>query len=203
MFLVTGCGRSGTAWAAQMFTELGHPCGHEEVFRPGTERWNLDRNESSWLAVPYVKVLPQDIPIIRIVRDPFDVVASAAVRPFLMRWADPYGMFVRRHYSQILEPPDAVGRAIRWATMWDWTLDMVPHRVLRSDAPFDSPQFVSAITYATGQSPDPAKVREILERTGRRVNAGNRLGRPTREQILRHPEGWRVEKRAEEFGYGS
>src|SRR3546814_7530220 len=31
-FLITGCGRSGTAWAAALFTELGYPCGHEVQF---------------------------------------------------------------------------------------------------------------------------------------------------------------------------
>src|SRR3546814_4410525 len=31
-FLITGCGRSRTAWAAALFTELGYPCGHEVQF---------------------------------------------------------------------------------------------------------------------------------------------------------------------------
>src|SRR3546814_6093748 len=51
-FLITGCGRSGTGWAAALFTALGYPCGHETVFRyDGVGAFN--QPDSSWLAVPY------------------------------------------------------------------------------------------------------------------------------------------------------
>src|SRR3546814_4600428 len=51
-FLITGAGRSGTGWAAALFTALGYPCGHETVFRyDGVGAFN--QPDSSWLAVPY------------------------------------------------------------------------------------------------------------------------------------------------------
>jgi len=63
-FVVTGSGRSGTTYAARLFTALGVECGHEAVFRVDTSRFTGFGpyvGDASWLAVPFVASLPDDV----------------------------------------------------------------------------------------------------------------------------------------------
>src|SRR3546814_17246719 len=62
-FLITGAGRSGTGWAAALFTALGYPCGHDTVFRyDGVGAFH--QPDSSWLAVPYAAPTPLSPPLL-------------------------------------------------------------------------------------------------------------------------------------------
>lgn len=202
LFLVTGCGRSGTGWAARMFTELGHPCGHEEAFSP----WHagpLRRPDSSWLAVPHLAKLPEGTPIVRAMRDPYQVVQSIVTRGFLRGLDGAYEAYVMRHMPKVTEARDHLGRAIRWATLWDEPVTSYPHRLLRVDADdLDPAPLVSAVLYATGRRHAPGQIRRVLTDVGRKVNSGPGTPLPTREQINRHPEGWRIAERATLYGYG-
>lgn len=77
-FIVTGCGRSGTKWAAQALTAAGLPCGHEIVFHPRVRRPMWSRwvpGEASWLAVPYLGRLG-GVTVVHQVRHPLDVIRS-------------------------------------------------------------------------------------------------------------------------------
>lgn len=203
-FIVTGCGRSGTAWAARLFTSLGHPCGHERAYSPWAAG-PLDRPDSSWLAVPHLHRLPPSTPIVWVMRDPYRVVQSVMNRGFLAHLDGPYEAYVARHRPSITEAPDHLGRAIRWAVLWDENVPSWPHRLLRVDDA-DDPDLVehtAAVLYATGTRPDPAILRGALKQLGRKVNAGPGTESPTRDVIDAHREGWRVRQRAEHYGYGA
>jgi len=98
--LVTGTGRCGTNFMANLLTSLGHPCGHEAVFTPAG--WTLAGEilrgrirpenseiskagtilseymelvgDSSYMAAPYLGRV--DTFVIHVVRNPMHVVAS-------------------------------------------------------------------------------------------------------------------------------
>lgn len=128
LLLVTGCGRSGTKWASQLFG-----CRHESQFTP-TRHGPLVESESSWLAVPYLEHLPSDTQIIRVIRNPYHVVASALRRAFLAHpEANRYGAFAVEHCPPVADAADHLGRVIRWVAHWDVPLDGYPHAVLQVD----------------------------------------------------------------------
>ena len=77
-FLVTGCGRSGTKYFASACVKGGIDCMHEGVFTSHREpSWPaVPTGESSWYALPFLSELPPDTPVVHLVRDPREVVAS-------------------------------------------------------------------------------------------------------------------------------
>ena len=87
-FLVTGCGRSGTRYVADLFTAIGVPCGWERILNPMKAPEHRARDykyclhklgiygDSNWLAVPYMKRIPRDVRVIHLVRDPLKVIRS-------------------------------------------------------------------------------------------------------------------------------
>lgn len=83
VFVVSGCGRSGTGYAAAVLTALGAPCGHAAIFNPATlaqggriawpERFAGD---ASWLAAPFLGRLPEGSLVLHQVREPLAVIRS-------------------------------------------------------------------------------------------------------------------------------
>lgn len=101
-YLITGTGRCGTLFVANLLTSMGFPCSHEAIFTPMGIEWARevmdgkrpcensrisegkrcipeDPNsefvaESSYMAAPFLKEL--DTQVIHVVRNPLDVVAS-------------------------------------------------------------------------------------------------------------------------------
>ena len=73
-FLFVGTCRGGTAYVCEVLKSLGLKAGHEDVFtRRGVVNWDLYEADVSWLAVPCLDV---DVEIVRVVRNPMDVINS-------------------------------------------------------------------------------------------------------------------------------
>lgn len=91
-FVITGCGRSGTTYSAELFTRLGCPCVHEEYFavskppriveqlaRLGlfSMKWKMPPyGEAAWQAAGLLPVLPKDLIVFHQVRHPLDYIRS-------------------------------------------------------------------------------------------------------------------------------
>jgi len=122
-FLITGCGRSGTGYTAQLLTALGRRCGHEEVFSivaVNAERvaWaDTFPGESSWLAAPYLSLLPAGTTVLHQVRDPLAVVRSL-VRIRLFETPGPYLDFLRTHLEG-LDRCAPLEAALRYWDEWN------------------------------------------------------------------------------------
>lgn len=201
-FLITGLGRSGTGWAAAIMTALGHPTGHEVAFGPyGPQEFT--QPESSWMAVPYARSLHDALgtPVVRMVRDPYEVAASAYERGFLADIEEPHAAYALRNCSIISEASDHLGRVLRWVGFWDWTLDSVPHM----DVMLNSPDVGGMVRYVTGREPTWGEANDARVLVGSRVNTtpedARVLARPTRAQIDDHYDGHLIRSRAERFGY--
>lgn len=179
---------------------LGHPCVHE-----GQYRWNqagpLEKSESSWLAVPHLDEVPPGAPVLRVLRDPYDVVHSAMSKGFLRHGADAYDMYVEHHRPDIMSAGDHLGRVIRWVALWDQPMDQIHHRRLHTG---DIRSVVEALRYATGAIATGKEVLDVLIEAGTRTNAvppDEWTPGPTIDQIRNHPDGALIEARAERFGY--
>lgn len=96
-FVITGCSRSGTTYIADLLTNLGATCSHEEYFsavrRRGpifyriksAPRWFRFRSvalppapwgESAWNAAPYVRYFPNDTVVFHQIREPLGFIRS-------------------------------------------------------------------------------------------------------------------------------
>lgn len=85
-FIVTGSPRSATQYMARLLTALRVPCSHEHALRPFAQvievlRWWRDgEGESSWMAWTLLPLLPDPVPVIHVVRDPWAVIDSLTNR---------------------------------------------------------------------------------------------------------------------------
>lgn len=105
--LVTGTGRCGTNFVANLLTSIGLPCGHEAFFGPKgidfameaiSDKQKPENSEiskrgeilsdgmklvadSSYMAAPFIGEF--DCPVIHVVRNPIEVISSFLSKPFL------------------------------------------------------------------------------------------------------------------------
>lgn len=79
-WVVTGCGRSGTMFAARVMRDAGVECGHEAVFKlepvGSTVDWTHRDADSSWIAVPYLRHHALYSKMALVVRHPLRVIRS-------------------------------------------------------------------------------------------------------------------------------
>lgn len=200
-FLISGCGRSGTTWAHRLLTDLGFRTRHENQFSP-VSSGPLRVPESAWHAVPFLESLPKETRVLRMVRDPYEVARSAAERPFLGQLDHPHGAFVHRHRPDITIPSDRLGRAIRWAALWDEPMEIRGDYILHVEA--DALTVQRAVGFLTDSTSPLQQVRKVMDALGTRVNHNSpalRSNGPTREDIDNHPDGALIRARAERFGY--
>lgn len=85
-YLITGCGHSGTGYAAKLLTSVGIPCGHE-AYEAGIDEINLSRcpderppvADSNWRAWQNIHLdVYSEAKIIHLVRNPLHFVRSYA-----------------------------------------------------------------------------------------------------------------------------
>jgi tetratricopeptide (TPR) repeat protein len=79
--VITGTGRCGTGYMANLLTSAGLPCGHENIFSLTINKGNLmdngKANDSSWLAAPLLRSSCfNEAAIIHAVRHPLDTIES-------------------------------------------------------------------------------------------------------------------------------
>jgi hypothetical protein len=187
-FLVTGTGRCGTGYVAQLLTRLGLPTGHEQVYNPhslstGEFRWGVERGEASWLAAPFLAHFQGDA--VHLVRHPLDVIGSfAGIGFFARRPGDPAYEYTRWAFAGAgLEPPPddddaldparrerlAVARAAAHYVRWNRLIERHARWRFRVES-LDAPS-VRALTELLGAPRREALVRSVLASLPRDVNA--------------------------------
>lgn len=200
LFLGTGCGRSGTLWTAKFFTELGFPAFHETQFGAVSQR-ELRFNEISWLAVPFLSGLPENTRVLRVVRNPYDSVLSGMQMEFQKeKRGTAFDRFLADHRPDIVEPEDKLTRIIRWVASWDDPVGAIPHTVIRPDIdPIH--RLGEVVEYATGETVSQRRMAVACRKLGSNINTKRRSVSVTIDDVKNHPEGWKIRRRAERFGY--
>lgn len=110
-FVITGCGRSGTTYTAELLTRLGCGCGHEQYFdgrhptrirelavRLGLRplQWHIPpHGEAAWEAAPLLPLLPEGTPVFHQLRHPLEFIRSRQKKGWV------HGRFRHRHLPQI------------------------------------------------------------------------------------------------------
>lgn len=111
-----------------------------------------------------------------------------------------FDQFLAHHRPDIVDAPDKLTRIIRWAALWDAPVDNHPHAVIRPDADRID-RLGEIIDYATDETMNQRTVAAACRRLGNDVNTKRRSVELSRSDIDAHPEGWRIKRRAERFGY--
>ena len=101
-FVVTGTPRSGTTYVARVLQKLGFDCRHERRFTPWeviTEVRRLNDvpwGDSSWLAAPFLHLLPASTKIFHVVREPLNTINSI-IGTGQIDWPDDYRTFIAKY----------------------------------------------------------------------------------------------------------
>lgn len=118
--VITGCGRSGTAYTSAVLQELGIRCGHERVFKAREPVICFDgsHGDSSWYAAPFLSRLPPGCIVFHQVRPPLDVIASWAGRR-TFRSPQIEGSLVKHVAKRVLRsPPSGKYATYRFLRTW-------------------------------------------------------------------------------------
>lgn len=127
MILITGTGRCGTGYIAQVLTSAGVKCSHEGLFTVSsweTARDKLEvrlahpewqwRAESSWLAAPWMSELKSyDLTIVHLVRHPKHVMDSHLRLMAYTQYA-PYYQWMTEYLPELTQYTDPVAKAACW-----------------------------------------------------------------------------------------
>lgn len=159
-YVVTGTGRCGTGYAARLLSSAGVPCGHEALYGlSGPDFQAAEATDpgiaadSSWLAAPFLKHLPDGVQVLHLVRHPQMVVDSLMrIRFFsgdVSRY-QPYLDFARRHLRFLNKFETELEKAAYFWLVWN--------RLIEVNAPRGTPvvrveQGADAILAALGIEP--------------------------------------------------
>jgi len=219
-FLVTGCGRSGTTYAASLLTELGAACGHEQVFRPqeilrGEVVWPDDvPGEASWMGAPFVQGLPEGTVVLHQVREPLAVVRSFLRMRFFEDPSDyPEYLAVARAVLPELGAGAPLERALRYWLGWNRLAERAAQtrglRYLRYRVEDLDLELVAELAAELGHAVPPGQIERALARQPRDLNTrGDRTADPrTWEELALQGTAAelapQVRALAEQYGYGA
>jgi hypothetical protein len=211
-FVVTGCARSGTKYAAELLNALGIPCGHESVFRPGIGRPTTPgtdelQGDSSWLAAPYLDGLGPGTVVLHQVREPLAVVRSHLGFHF---FAEPppsgagYVAAVRTACPEVFDPPDELRRALRYWESWNRLVEdgarraglrYRRYRLEDMDAPL-----LAELAGLLGHRPRGRRLRKVLGEVARTTNTWGTTPLLSWDAVP-DPERRSVRRLATEYGY--
>lgn len=163
-FVVTGTGRSGTGYIANVLQAAGVNCGHEAWWNPFNKHTPDLDGDASWLAVPYLHTYQGHI--FHQIRDPIVVIRS-------LRNGDMFGDDVTlfTQFADLNTPggfKDDVESAIRFMVHWLQTAEK--HAELSWRVEDVNPQLITDICRRLGRPLEESRARAAVEQTPRNVN---------------------------------
>ena len=184
--VITGSGRCGTGFVANVLTSLGFPCTHEGVFGPlQADMWRGQMADASWMALPYLEeldpVMAFDPPIdrvIHLVRNPIDVFNSLmGIRffdPAAKSMHGPYVDFALSHAGARLQGrdipdltvlADAELSTVAWMAGWMGRCDRVADATVRVEE-VGNPQVWRELAFPDFPVTDQALKGAVAQFTG-------------------------------------
>lgn len=198
-FVVTGTGRCGTGYVAELFKAMQVSCGHETVYGPeGPREWGTGRGDSSWMAAPFLRDLAgQGIKIIHLHRDPLAVVNSLVGIGFFDPAIDhgPYREFARQWCPQAFQTADPVEAATTFVIWWDSLIR--PYADMSVKVEGLDPIILHQMLHLVGAEPSLAYVQQHFGEVPHDVNTRRRATLTWDDM----PEA--LADHAEELGYGT
>lgn len=192
-FVITGTGRCGTVFLANLIDKLGIPCRHEYFYEPeGYSKRIGVRGDVSWMAVPFLKDYKG--PVVHLVRHPVKVInALVSAKAFDKdRLDNRYVAFMNEHFPL---SGDQIKDAMRFYV--EWNREIEKHAAIRvrlEDISDDLPKLLKAVGIKC-----PKGYQEVLQLMPPMNSRSEQV--VTLKDL---PEGWmmtRLNKISREYGY--
>jgi hypothetical protein len=157
-FVVTGAPRSGTTYVARVLREIGVECHHERRFNPWEvvmEAYRLDDipwGDASWLAAPFLPMLPEGTKVFHVVREPLKTLNSI-IGTGQIDWPHDYRTFIAKHCwnDEDYWPADVAADAQTFWLRWNLMIER-SGRVDRRFRVEDLPALLPAIASTLGRT---------------------------------------------------
>lgn len=214
-FLVTGAGRSGTGYIANVLTALGCLTGHEDIFGPqklrdaGELTWPPEvPGDSSWLGAPFLDALPAGTVVLHQVREPVANVRSS-LRIQFFRTPSWYRSFAEQHAPTLLqgsEPERCMRYWLEWNRMAESARGKPQLAYFRYRLEDIDAAIVAEICARIGLETTPARIAEVLAQMPRDYNTRGDKKNDGDWRWSELPPGETkraVEALAASYGYGS
>jgi len=214
-FLVTGAGRSGTGYIANVLTALGCLTGHEDIFGPKKLReaeeilWPPDvPGDSSWLGAPYLDALPEGTVVLHQVREPVANVRSS-LRIQFFRTPSWYRSFAEQHAPALLvgsEPERCLRYWLEWNRMAERASTLPALEYYRYRLEDIDRKIVAEICLRIGLEARSARIDEVLAQMPRDYNTRGNKSRDGEWRWSELPPGETKRaalKMAASYGYGA
>jgi len=213
-FLVTGAGRSGTGYIANVLTFLGCLTGHEDIFGPAklddAEEivWPAEvPGDSSWLGAPYLDALPRGTLVLHQVREP---VANARSSLRIRFFSTPswYRSFAEQHAPTLLlgsEPERCLRYWLEWNRMAERARTMPELEYSRYRLEDIDRDVVAEICLRLGLEATLPRIDEVLAQMPRDYNTRGDKSKDAEWRWSDLPPGETkraAEKLAASYGYG-
>jgi len=154
-FVVTGTPRSGTTYVARVLRKIGFDCHHERRFTPWEvvmDAYRLDDvpwGDSSWLAAPFLPMLPADTKVFHVLRDPLKTINSI-IGTGQIDWPHDYRTFIAKHCwnDEDYWPADVAADAQTFWLRWNLMIERsgrVHRRFRVEDLPAVLPEIASTL----------------------------------------------------------
>lgn len=208
--LVTGCGRSGTQYTTRLFSTLGLRACHERVYNHETDpsapfdakRWGAWQAECSWLAVPHLHSIPDDVIVFHQLRDPRKIVRCWCNHHLLT------GEYTAAHYIRKVLPECREGsdleRAVCYTLRWNELIERTKlqrRRVYRIEDL--AAEKLRNHLYAAEMDFPLDVIEDAIRNTPTGIGSCHHSPDegPTWEDILRVPLGRKLHDKAKQWGY--
>lgn len=194
-FVITGCGRSATMYIAELLTELGCDCGHEDYFpkaiRPSAYwlararirplAWRRPPyGEAAWEAAPYLPLLPRETVVFHQIRHPLSFIRSRMRKglsraAFRDRHIATQATVSNKYQFRELSPEWQVEYLARFWVEWNELVerrarDMEYYRYRTDDLTQDH---IAWMLRVLEWPVDRIRLKTAFEATSKTVNAGN------------------------------
>lgn len=174
-WLITGTGRCGTGYVAQLLTEAGYPCGHE--VQCGIENWTefdgpRDAHESSWLALHWLMNQHADMveyQVLHVIRRPDAVIESLHRTRVMEDLTAGYGK-VHALVMPTLKAIQVPGRASAWVGFVHGLMDT--YAAVQWDVTAPAGELAKVMGL------DPTRLEEAAQRVPRDYNSRRNLSLP-------------------------
>ncbi len=127
-FVVSGAATSGTLFISHILSQMGLLCGHEELFGlPHSLSERELMGEASWLSLPALPLLPENVILLHQVRNPIKVISSVMRKHIFIakdnEVINEYGLFALKNMD--MSPfVDFSKIYIQYWTKWNQMIEM-------------------------------------------------------------------------------
>lgn len=176
-YIVASTPRSGTGYAAEVFSAMGMDCGHEEAINPYVKHYSKATTgiwgDASWLAAPMLPNFPKTTLVLHQLRDPVKSLDSMMTRRQIRgkkrgqnAQKGDYSNFLKKHVNDWESDESPQERLVRfwvtWHTRIEKSASSLDLRYFRYRVEDINEDLLLSIAGQVGATVNPIQIEEAL-----------------------------------------